>query len=68
MICPRCGRHCRIGKGGKMSEHKTDNYALGQHPNGRVRERCVYSGGTLQDARDKITTLRRAMIDRGELS
>lgn len=64
VICPGCGQPCRALKNGKMSEHKTANYVAGQRRGGRIRERCVYSGGTFHDARLRISPLRRAMLDR----
>lgn len=62
--CPGCQQPCRELNNGKLSEHKTANYVCGQRPGGRLRERCVYSGGTWQDARDRISPLRRSMLDR----
>lgn len=64
MICPGCKQPCRVLKSGKLSEHKTANYVAGQRPGGRIRERCVYSGGTPRDAAARISPLRRAILDR----
>ena len=64
MTCPACKQPCRELKSGVLSEHKTPFYVLGQARGGRVRERCPYSGGTWQDAKDKITPLRRRRLDR----
>jgi len=62
VTCPRCGQHCYLNNG-RLSEHKTDQYAPGQRPGGKVRERCVYSGGTWFDATAHISPTRRALLD-----
>lgn len=64
VTCPVCKQPCYERNDGKLSEHKTPFYVLGQRAGGRLRERCPYSGGTRQDAKDKITPLRRARINR----
>lgn len=64
MICPGCGQVCRELKTGVLSEHRTQFYVCGQRPGGRIRERCVYSGGTWRDAKDRISPLRRRLLDR----
>lgn len=46
-----------------LTDHKTDQYAFGQPRNGRRREWCVYSGGTLDDAKNGITPLQRKMMN-----
>lgn len=63
LICPACGEPCYEYTNGKLSEHKTDNFVPGQRAGGRVRERCIYSDGTWDDARKHVTPLRRKMID-----
>jgi hypothetical protein len=63
--CPRCKQYARLIKGGThLGEHKTEYYAIGQRPGGRIRERCPYGGGTVADAHASIPPLRRKMIDR----
>jgi hypothetical protein len=64
LTCPGCGQLCYERRDGKLSEHKTAFYVPGQRPGGRIRERCYYSGGTWQDARDRISPLRRGLLDR----
>jgi hypothetical protein len=65
VTCPACGRACYELGNGKLSQHKTDQYVWGQRAGGRVRERCVYSGGTWADAEARIAPLRRLLIDKG---
>lgn len=62
--CPVCRQPCRL-YGERIGEHKTDMYALGQARGGRVRERCVYSGGTWSDAKLRVSPLVRRMLDLG---
>lgn len=63
--CPRCRQYARLIKGGThLGEHKTEHYAIGQRPGGRIRERCPYSGGTFADAQASIPPLRRRTNDR----
>jgi hypothetical protein len=64
VTCPVCNQPCRERRDGKLSEHKTPFYVLGQRAGGRLRERCPYSGGTWQDAEDRITPLKRRRLDR----
>lgn len=66
ITCPRCGGFCYELADGTMSDHKTDQFIFGQKRHGRIRERCVYGGGTYQDANNKITPLKRKMIDARE--
>lgn len=63
ITCPKCGCGCYEFIDGTLSEHLTDNYVWGQRKGGKIRERCVYSGGTFADAEARITPLRRTMID-----
>lgn len=63
VTCPRCDQPCYELAGHLLSEHKTDQFVPGQHLGGRVRERCVYAGGTYADAVAHIPPLRRKMID-----
>jgi hypothetical protein len=64
VICPSCKQPCRELANGTLSEHKTQFYVSGQPRGGRLRERCPYSGGTWQDAKDGITPLKRRRLDR----
>lgn len=64
VTCPGCGQFCYQRNNGMLSEHKTANYVLGQARGGRRKERCVYSGGTWEDAKAKITPLRRMQMSR----
>lgn len=65
MACPRCGQVVRVTQKGRLGEHRTAFYAVGQPRSGRSRERCVYSGGTVEDATNKITPLARRLLDKG---
>ena len=60
MRCPRCQQFCYRLTGDVLSEHKGDSFA----PFRNYRERCVYSGGTIADAQQSITPLRRRRMDR----
>jgi len=61
--CPAC-KQPFTGKGKQaarvMGEHKTEFYA----PFSNRRERCVYGGGTVEDAAARITPIRRRRLDR----
>ena len=63
-ICPACKQPCTF-RGEIIGEHRTEMYALGQPRGGRVRERCVYSGGTWADAKLRVPPRARRMLDRG---
>ena len=57
--CPYCGEPFRGLKDGKtIGSHKTPWYPFGRDVG---RERCPYSGGTLADARKRITPRMRRM-------
>jgi hypothetical protein len=61
--CPACKQVFR-GRGKQearvMGEHKTEFYL----PFSNRRERCVYSGGTVEDAEFRITPIRRRRLNR----
>lgn len=63
VTCPACGQGCYEYTDWTLSEHKTPYFVPGQPPGGKVRERCVYSGGTWADAKAKITPWRRKVLD-----
>jgi hypothetical protein len=63
ITCPRCLGFCYELADGTMSKHKTKNFVMGQKRAGRIRETCVYSNGTWQDAKDKIPPWKRRMLD-----
>lgn len=63
VTCPRCGQVCYEFPGHILSEHKTDRVVPGQRDGHRVRERCVYAGGTYADAAAHITPQHRKIID-----
>lgn len=64
-VCPVCRQPCRLLAGDRLGEHKSDMYAIGQVRGGRIRERCIYSGGTWSDARLRVPPYARRMLNRG---
>jgi hypothetical protein len=56
-MCPRCERVVRITKNGKLYSHQRLN-AYGH---------CPYSGVTPEDAKNKISSLARRLIDTGHV-
>jgi hypothetical protein len=57
--CPRCGSYANILVGDVLGEHRTDNFYAGPDR----RERCVYSGGLFEDARNAVTPEQRQILD-----
>jgi len=56
--CPQCKQPFRgLRDGVTMGSHRTEFYA----PFSNRRERCPYSGGTVEDARNGISPLLRRM-------
>lgn len=62
-ICPRC-KQPLTGRGKQsdriMGSHRMQTYAIGSNR----RERCPYSGGTVEDAASGITPIRRRRLNR----
>lgn len=63
ITCPRCKQFCYELSDGTISFHQTDQYVPGQSHRGRRKENCPYGGGTRKDAKNKITPLRRRILD-----
>lgn len=59
-LCPQCKQYANILVGRILGQHRKDTYYLCSNR----KEHCPYSGGTIQDAIDGITPLKRKTLDR----